>query len=40
MGDINTIARSFTEFYYQTFDTSRQDLAPLYVSIYSVNRKK
>lgn len=31
MADINAVAQQFTGFYYQTFDTNRSDLAPLYV---------
>jgi hypothetical protein len=31
MGDINAIAKQFTDFYYQTFDSGRQGLQPLYV---------
>ena len=31
MADINAIAKQFTDFYYQTFDTDRAGLAPLYV---------
>ncbi|KAG6850422.1 Nuclear transport factor 2 [Arthromyces matolae] len=30
MADINAIAKQFTDFYYNTFDTNRADLAPLY----------
>ncbi|KAI8071634.1 nuclear transport factor 2 [Gongronella butleri] len=30
MADINAVARSFVEFYYQTFDTGRQQLVNLY----------
>jgi hypothetical protein len=32
MADINSIAKAFTDFYYQTFDSNRQQLTPLYVS--------
>lgn len=32
MADINQIATAFTKFYYETFDHSRQELTPLYVS--------
>jgi hypothetical protein len=31
MADINAVAQQFTDFYYQTFDTNRANLAPLYV---------
>ncbi|TNY21599.1 nuclear transport factor 2 [Rhodotorula diobovata] len=30
MADINAIAKQFTDFYYQTFDADRKNLAPLY----------
>ncbi|ORZ12866.1 putative nuclear transport factor NTF-2 [Absidia repens] len=30
MSDFSHIAKSFVEFYYQTFDTNRKDLHPLY----------
>jgi len=30
MADINAIAKQFTDFYYNTFDTSRASLLPLY----------
>ncbi|CDH59895.1 ntf2p [Lichtheimia corymbifera JMRC:FSU:9682] len=30
MADFNAVAKAFVEFYYQTFDTGRQNLAPLY----------
>ncbi|KAF9149433.1 Nuclear transport factor 2 [Mortierella sp. AD010] len=30
MADINAVAAQFTDFYYQTFDASRQGLGPLY----------
>ncbi|KAI7884216.1 nuclear transport factor 2 [Lichtheimia hyalospora FSU 10163] len=30
MADINAVAKAFVEFYYQTFDTNRQNLGPLY----------
>lgn len=30
MGDINAIAKQFTEFYYATFDSNRHDLSALY----------
>ncbi|OCL04159.1 putative nuclear transport factor 2 [Glonium stellatum] len=30
MADFNTIAQQFVEFYYNTFDTSRQNLSALY----------
>ncbi|KAK9894005.1 nuclear transport factor 2 [Cystobasidium minutum MCA 4210] len=30
MGDINAIAKQFTEFYYSTFDSDRSSLAALY----------
>ncbi|KAI9271203.1 hypothetical protein EDC94DRAFT_597493 [Helicostylum pulchrum] len=30
MADINQIATAFTQFYYETFDRSRQELTPLY----------
>ncbi|KAI7897618.1 uncharacterized protein BX663DRAFT_527700 [Cokeromyces recurvatus] len=30
MADMNAIAKAFTDFYYQTFDRSRQELASLY----------
>ncbi|KIP10297.1 hypothetical protein PHLGIDRAFT_18352 [Phlebiopsis gigantea 11061_1 CR5-6] len=30
MGDINAIAKQFTDFYYQTFDTNRSALQSLY----------
>jgi hypothetical protein len=33
MADIQQVAKAFTEFYYQTFDNSRNQLAPLYVSL-------
>lgn len=33
MADFNQVAKAFVEFYYQTFDTGRQNLAPLYASI-------
>lgn len=33
MSDFNTVAKSFVEFYYQTFDTNRPGLLPLYVSL-------
>lgn len=32
MADINQVAKAFTDFYYATFDRSRAELAPLYVS--------
>ena len=31
MADINAIAKQFIDFYYQTFDSNRANLAPLYV---------
>ena len=31
MADINAVAQQFTDFYYQTFDSNRSNLAPLYV---------
>lgn len=31
MADINAIAQQFTDFYYQTFDSNRANLGPLYV---------
>ncbi|KAJ6115777.1 hypothetical protein N7523_006194 [Penicillium sp. IBT 18751x] len=31
MADFSTIAQQFVEFYYQTFDTNRAGLAPLYL---------
>ncbi len=31
MADINAVAQQFTDFYYQSFDTNRSSLAPLYV---------
>ncbi|KAG6328654.1 hypothetical protein ID866_10436 [Astraeus odoratus] len=30
MADINSIAKQFTDFYYNTFDSNRAGLAPLY----------
>ncbi|KIM55917.1 hypothetical protein SCLCIDRAFT_1220748 [Scleroderma citrinum Foug A] len=30
MADINSIAKQFTDFYYQTFDANRANLGPLY----------
>lgn len=33
MADFNAVAKAFVEFYYQTFDSDRQNLAPLYASI-------
>ncbi|KAI8875697.1 nuclear transport factor 2 [Backusella circina FSU 941] len=30
MADINSVAKAFTDFYYQTFDATRQQLTPLY----------
>jgi len=30
MADINAIAKQFTDFYYNTFDSNRASLAPLY----------
>ncbi|KAI4166163.1 MAG: hypothetical protein LQ342_000049 [Letrouitia transgressa] len=33
MGDFNQIAQQFTEFYYNTFDENRQQLAALYVHL-------
>ncbi|ORX51279.1 nuclear transport factor 2 [Hesseltinella vesiculosa] len=30
MADITSVAKAFVEFYYQTFDSGRQQLAPLY----------
>ncbi|TKX26363.1 hypothetical protein C1H76_1325 [Elsinoe australis] len=30
MGDFQAIAQQFTEFYYKTFDTNREQLLPLY----------
>ncbi|KAI0296876.1 nuclear transport factor 2 [Russula brevipes] len=30
MADINAVAQQFTDFYYQTFDTNRSGLTPLY----------
>ncbi|KAI9454299.1 hypothetical protein BJY52DRAFT_1285103 [Lactarius psammicola] len=30
MADINAIAKQFTDFYYNTFDSNRANLAPLY----------
>ena len=30
MAEIDTIAKSFVEFYYKTFDNNRADLKPLY----------
>ena len=32
MADIQGIAKSFVDFYYSTFDKSRQELTPLYAS--------
>jgi hypothetical protein len=32
MADINQVASAFTQYYYQTFDRSRQELMALYVS--------
>lgn len=32
MADINQVATAFTQYYYQTFDRSRQELMALYVS--------
>lgn len=32
MADINAIAKQFTDFYYNTFDSNRSGLAALYVS--------
>lgn len=40
MADINQIATAFTQFYYETFDRNRQELAPLYVSLQSQGKKK
>lgn len=34
MADFNSIAKQFTEFYYNTFDTNRANLASLYVCIF------
>lgn len=31
MADIQAVAKSFTDFYYQTFDKDRSALRPLYV---------
>lgn len=31
MADINTVAKQFTDFYYNTFDTNRASLQSLYV---------
>ena len=31
MADINAVAQQFTTFYYQTFDSNRSNLGPLYV---------
>jgi hypothetical protein len=31
MADINAVAKQFTDFYYQSFDTNRSQLSPLYV---------
>lgn len=31
MADITAIAKQFTDFYYQTFDSNRANLASLYV---------
>lgn len=31
MADISAIAKQFTDFYYQTFDSNRANLKPLYV---------
>ena len=31
MADINAVAQQFTDFYYQTFDSDRSRLGPLYV---------
>jgi hypothetical protein len=31
MADINAVAQQFTNFYYQTFDSNRSNLGPLYV---------
>ena len=35
MADINSIAKQFTDFYYNSFDTNRATLAPLYVRLNS-----
>lgn len=32
MADVNTIAKQFVDYYYSTFSSGRQGLAPLYVS--------
>lgn len=31
MGDFNTVAKQFVDFYYNTFDTNRAGLSSLYV---------
>lgn len=33
MSDFNAVAKSFVEYYYQTFDSNRSGLLPLYVSL-------
>lgn len=33
MADINSVAKQFTDFYYNTFDRDRAGLAPLYVRL-------
>lgn len=33
MADFNAVSKAFVEFYYQTFDANRANLAPLYASI-------
>lgn len=44
MADINAIAKQFTDFYYQTFDSNRAGLQALYVriifNIYAINQLK
>jgi len=37
MADINAIAKQFTDFYYNTFDSNRANLAPLYVRPFPSN---
>jgi hypothetical protein len=38
MADINAVAQQFTNFYYQTFDSNRSSLGPLYVRFFSLPR--
>ncbi len=40
MADINAVAQQFTTFYYQTFDSNRSNLAPLYVRLFFIIKKK